>query len=307
MSILPSRTFFWLMLVPSLWLLIFPGRTAVISTIAYDLALVSLLVFDGVLSIHPKTISIRRIPIKSLSLGSWNRIGWNIRNGSSRTLKMVLTEDLPEEFERESDEVFATIEGKSRAEVTYPIRPTSRGLFKLGDIHIRYRSTIGLFNRQIKIPCEDEVKIYPSVKNVSHFELATHHRRLAQLGIVSSRMLGKGNLFESLREYVPGDDLGDVAWKSTAKRGKMLIRNYETDRSQNILILLDCGRLMTPKVGSLSKLDYAINATLLLTWVAMKQTDNIAIVAFSDRIESYVPLTKGRLALSKLNEALYRL
>ena len=305
--ILPTRNFFLLLLLPSLWLLFFPGRTALIATVAYDLALVALLGFDYAMSAKPNEIVVRRAAIRSLSLGTSNRIGLLIRNRASHPIQIDITDDLPEEFERGNETISTTIEKRSHAEATYLVRPTQRGLFEMGDLHIRYLSVLGLFRRQMRISARDSVKIYPNFKNVSHYELAAHHRRLNQIGILSSRMLGKGSQFESLREYVPGDDLGDVAWKATAKRGKMLIRNYETDRSQNILILLDCGRLMTPKLGALQRLDYAINATLLLTWVAMKQTDNIAMVAFSDQIESYVPLTKGRLALTKMNEALYRL
>ena len=114
-------------------------------------------------------------------------------------------------------------------------------------------------------------------------------------------------MFESLRDYVPGDDPADVAWKATARHGRLMTRNFETERSQNMLIVLDCGRLMLPQVDQLSRLDHAINASLLLSYVAMKQGDYIGLVAFSDRIESYVPPVKGRAALARMNEALYRL
>ena len=143
-------------------------------------------------------------------------------------------------------------------------------------------------------------------------------------------------MFESLRDYVPGDDLADAAWKATARHGRLIMRNYETERSQNVLVMLDCGRLMVPQVDrekgdsphlceapfgpsrqmgtvplfpqdQLSRLDCAINATLLLSYVAMKQGDYIGLVGFSDRIEAYVPPVKGRAAMARMNEALYRL
>ena len=121
------------------------------------------------------------------------------------------------------------------------------------------------------------------------------------------RLRGRGSMFESLREYVRGDDLADVAWKASARHGRLITRNYETERSQNVLVVLDCGRLMVPQVDELSRLDCAINASLLLSYVAMKQGDYIGLVAFSDRIEAYVPPVKGRAALCRMNEALYRL
>src|SRR5207244_4085979 len=118
---------------------------------------------------------------------------------------------------------------------------------------------------------------------------------------------GKGNMFESLRDYVVGDDPADIAWKATARRGRMTIRNFETERSQNVLLVLDCGRLMTTQVENMSRLDYCINACLLLTYVAMKQGDYIGLVAFSDKVERYVPPLRGRGALGRMNEALYTL
>ena len=120
-------------------------------------------------------------------------------------------------------------------------------------------------------------------------------------------MRGRGSMFESLRDYVPGDDPVDVAWKATARHDRLITRNYESERSQNVLVMLDCGRLMVPQVDRLSRLDYGINATLLLSYVAMKQGDYIGLLAFSDQLETYIPPVKGRAALGRMNEALYRL
>jgi len=127
------------------------------------------------------------------------------------------------------------------------------------------------------------------------------------LGLTACRDRGHGGLYESLRDYVEGDDPSDIAWKATARRGRLITRNYEADRSQNVLVLLDCGRLMAAEIGRMPRLDYAINASLLLAYAAMKQGDQVGLVAFSDRIESYVPPVKGRTALPRVTEALYRL
>jgi uncharacterized protein (DUF58 family) len=191
--------------------------------------------------------------------------------------------------------------------LTYRLRPTKRGLYEIGDMHLRYRTLLGLLLRRQRFSTRTLVKVYPNVANLGRYELAARAHRLSELGLVAIRQRGEGGIFESLRDYVPGDDPADIAWKATARRGRLITRNYESDRSQNVVIVLDCGRLMTTEVGDLSRLDCAINATLLLTYVAMKQGDYIGLVAFRDRIESYVPPTRGRAALTQMNEALYRL
>ena len=104
------------------------------------------------------------------------------------------------------------------------------------------------------------MKVYPNVANLARYELAVQRHRTAEIGLLPVRLRGRGSMFESLRDYVPGDDLADVAWKATARHGRLITRNYETERSQNVLVMLDCGRLMVPQVDQLSRLDCAINA-----------------------------------------------
>ena len=143
--------------------------------------------------------------------------------------------------------------------------------------------------------------------NLARYEFAARHHRRAEIGLIPAAMRGRGSMFESLRDYVPGDDPVDVAWKATARHDRLITRNYESERSQNVLVMLDCGRLMVPQVDRLSRLDYGINATLLLSYVAMKQGDYIGLLAFSDQLETYIPPVKGRAALGRMNKALYRL
>jgi uncharacterized protein (DUF58 family) len=137
------------------------------------------------------------------------------------------------------------------------------------------------------------VKVYPNIQNVARYELAARKHRLAELGMVPVRQLGQGSVFESLREYVPGDDPSRIAWKATARRGRLITRNYEAERSQNVLLVIDCGRLMTTEINGLTRLDYAINASILLAHVAKRQGDYIGLLAFSDRIETYLPPIKA--------------
>ena len=218
-----------------------------------------------------------------------NQVGWEIRNLARWPVPFELTEDLPESIQGETPRVAATILPRASAEVHYGVRPTRRGLYEFGDIFLRWRTQLGLLVRQKRIRARDAVKVYPNVASLARYELAAQRHRRSEIGLMPVRLRGRGAMFESLREYVPGDDPGDVAWKASARHGRLITRNYETERSQNVLVVLDCGRLMVPPVDELSRLDCAINASLLLSYVAMKQGDHIGLVAFSDRIEAYVP------------------
>ena len=298
--ILPTHKLIYFLIVPVALLLVLRSQTIVALTVAYDLGLLALALVDLLISPRPRQLALERHMPRHLSLGAQNKIGWEIRNLSRFTVSFEVTDDVPEGIERDMPLVGGEILAQSRAELRYLVRPTRRGLYEFGDMHLRYRTVLGLLTRQRRYRAKNPVKVYPNVASLARYELAVHRHRLSELGLTAARQRGKGLMFESLRDYVPGDDLSDIAWKATARRGRVITRNFETDRSQNVLLVIDCGRLMTTQIDNLSRLDYAINASLLLTYVAMKQGDYIGMVAFSDRVESYVPPLKGQGALARM-------
>jgi uncharacterized protein (DUF58 family) len=304
---LPTRKLLIWLLLPTAALLVFPGPRTAAVVLGYDVALAGVALLSILASPRPRQIEVRRALPEHLSLGAENRIGWDVRNLAATPLRFELTDDVPPSIERQTPAVSGTLLPRASAEVRYAVTPTRRGLYELGDIFLRWQMQLGLVVRQRRIRARDRVKVYPNVSSLARYELAAQRHRMAEIGLSPVRLRGRGSMFESLRDYVRGDDLADVAWKATARHGQLMIRNYETERSQNVLVVLDCGRLMVPEVDRLSRLDCAINATLLLTYVAMKQGDYIGLVAFSDRVEAYVPPVKGRAAILRMNEALYRL
>lgn len=306
--ILPTRKLVLLLLAPAAVLMVFPSTALAMAVAGYDIGLLAVALLDLSISARPGQLDVQRRLPEHLSLGADNRVGWEVHNASAQDLELHLTEDLPQEIESGDLPITARLLAEARATLHHTVRPHQRGQHRFGDIHLRYRTRLGLLRRQRRIRTDDAVKVYPNAAALARYELAAQRRRLGDLGLISTRQLGRGGVFESLREYVPGDDLADVAWKTTAKRGHLITRNFEADRSQNILLVLDCGRLMTSQMAEgLTRLDHAINACLLLTHVAVKQGDYVGLVAFSDRIESYMPLRKGRAALGRMNESLYRL
>ena len=304
---LPTPKLLILLALPLPGLVLFPSQAVLASAAGYDVVLLLVAGLTVLVSAGPRQLAIERRVPEHLSLGAVNQVGWQIRNGSGMTLRFEVTEDVPESLSKETPRVAAAILPRATAELHYDIRPTRRGLYEFGDIFFRWRLQLGLLVRQVRIKTRLAVKVYPNVASLARYELAAMRHRTTEVGLAPAKLRGRGSMFESLRDYVAGDDPADAAWKATARHGRLMIRNFETERSQNILVVLDCGRLMVPMVDELSRLDHAINASLLLSYVAMKQGDSIGLVAFSDRVESYVPPIKGKAALARMNEALYRL
>jgi len=305
--LLPTRKLVLLALLPAVALLAWPTHTLVVVTAAYDLVLMLVVLLDLRASTNASQLTItRRLP-DHLSLNADNHVGWELHNASDQIVRFSITDDVPDSMRAHGLPVRGRIREQSRAELLYTVRPTRRGLYEFGHVTMRWETQLGLVQRQHRFAAGESAKVYPNVANLRRYEMAAQRNRLAQLGMVAMKHRGAGSIFESLREYVPGDDPTDIAWKASARRNRLITRNFEADRSQNVLAVIDCGRLMCTEIDGLTRLDYAINTTILLSYVAVKQGDYIGMLAFSNDIQSYVPPISGYRAVSRMNEALYTL
>lgn len=305
--IVPSRRLLTLLFAPVVLLLVFPNQPALAFVLVYDIVLIALVLTDAAMAPRVAQLVVSREMATRLSMGAENRVGWQLRNLSPHPIHFELLDDLPATFAASPAVVRGVISAQSHTSVFYQVRPTRRGLHRVGDVHLRFRSLLGLLVKQARFTLATEVRVYPNVLGLARHELAARKHRLAELGLTPKALRGEGKDFESLRDYVPGDNPIDIAWKATARRGRIITRNYQAERSQNVLVVLDCGRLMTTEVAGITRLDHAINAALLLSYVTVKQGDYIGLLAFSNDVETYLPPVRGRAALGRMNEALYRL
>lgn len=191
--------------------------------------------------------------------------------------------------------------------LTYVVYPPRRGDYHFGDIHLRWASVLGLLRKQATMPAAEAVKVYPNLADVKKYDLLLRQNRLWELGLRNARIFGSGTEFERLRDYLPDDEYRRINWKATARRAKPISVEYETERSQHIMVLLDVGRMMRSPVGDVAKLDYAINAILLLAYVAAQKGDKIGLLAFADRVQLWVEPRSGKQQFHRLLEQLYRL
>jgi len=149
------------------------------------------------------------------------------------------------------------------------------------------------------------VRVYPNLRAIRRYEVVAHRGAMLEAGRRRQRAFGRGTEFERLRDYLPDDDVRRVAWKATARRRQPVVVEYESERSQNLVVLLDCGRLMGTPIGQLRKLDYAVDAAVLLAYVATRLGDRVGLVAFADRVTYYAPPARGRGQFNTLLDTLY--
>jgi uncharacterized protein (DUF58 family) len=282
--------------------------SALYITLVYDLALVGAALFDYLLSEKPDAFRVEREMEERFAMGAENEVTIKLTNRSRRRVTFIVKDDYPAQMELMSPrEAQLTIPaGRSRA-WTYSLLPTARGKYDFGDTIVRVRAPLGLLWRQIPYDNKTDVKVYPDIREARKHEIYAHRNRRPDPGLRRMRVRGHGREFESLREFVIGDEIRHISWAATARRGKLITRQYTIERSQNIVVLLDTGRLMTARIGRLTKLDHAVNATLSIAYVAAAGGDNVGMVAFSRRVVSYLPPRRGHDQINRLMEALYSL
>jgi uncharacterized protein (DUF58 family) len=188
----------------------------------------------------------------------------------------------------------------------YHLHPDRRGDYRFGDAFLRARMPLGLVVRQFRYRLSGPVHVYPNLLAIRRYDLLASRSRLHELGLRRSRMLGQGTEFERLREYQPDDEYRRINWKATARRHQPMTVAYETERSQNLMLLIDTGRLMSTPAGALDKLDHAVNAALLLAYVAIKLGDRVGLLVFADTVRQYIPPGRGQPQFHLILDSLYK-
>lgn len=209
-----------------------------------------------------------------------------------------------------------TLLPRESASLIYHVRPLQRGDFDFGHVNLRWSSPLRLYTRQAVIPAAQKVKVYPNIYEIRRYELLVRRDQLAEMGLHNVRLREEGTVFESLRDYTPDDPYRSINWKATARRGKPISTDYEPERNQRIVILLDVGRMMrsairaqdeTGAMWNMAKVDFVLNSVLLLSYVASRKGDQVGLLVFADQIKHYLPPESGSAHFHKLLETMYAL
>lgn len=266
-----------------------------------------LIALDHLHSRRQVNLEVERETDGKLSLGAENLVTVRVRNRLPFALSLTVKDDPPPDFVTPARSFPLRLSSYGHGSVSYHTRPVARGGYDFGNIHVRGRSRLGLSFWQRSYPAAQEVAVYPNLLEVRRYQLLARQDRLRQAGFRQVRRLGQGTDFESLREYTPDDGFRSIDWKATVRRHRPISRQYEVERSQTMVLMLDAGRMMSAQIGELSRLDYALNAALMLAHVAAEHDDAIGLIAFAEEVKAFVPPRKGRRQVGLISEALYDL
>ena len=173
----------------------------------------------------------------------------------------------------------------------------------LREVYVQVRSRLGFWVRYLTYPAETAIHVYPDMKQLAEYAILARTNRLSLMGVRRTRRVGQDNEFERLRDYTPDDNYKHIDWRSTARRSKLTVKDFQANQSQRIVFLVDCGRMMTNEAAGMSLLDHALNCMLMLSYVALKQGDSVGLVCFSDEIHRFVPPRGGMRQMNQLLHA----
>jgi uncharacterized protein (DUF58 family) len=250
---------------------------------------------------------VRRVAEPQLSVGAPNHVAIAVRNPFARPVRLRVRDDVPASFRVDRRGASIEIPAGGDASVAYVARPRYRGSFRFGDIHVRAIGPLDLVERQSVARAAAPANVYPDLREIRRYDITTRRGLAYDAGQRRARIPGAGSVFERLREYEPDDDPRSISWTATARRGRPISVEYETERQQRILVVLDAGRTMASTLGELTKLDHAVNTALMLSYVATAKGDEVGILGYSDEIRSFLPARRGRRQFLRVTEALRRL
>lgn len=246
-----------------------------------------------------------RITPEKLSNGDENPITVSIRNFYTFPIGVKIIDEIPEQFQVRNFEIKRKIKASSQDDIQYYLRPTERGEYLFGSLNIYAISPLKLVSRRFSFNKNQMVPTYPSYIQLRKYDLMAFSNNLFQYGVKKIRRIGHTMEFEQIKEYVQGDDIRTLNWKATAKRNSLMVNQFQDEKSQSIYMAIDKGRVMKMPFNGLSLLDYAINATLVLSNVILKKQDKAGMFTFSKKIDNRVVAEKRSSQMQKILESLY--
>jgi len=275
----------------------------VVSDIAWIVAL--LVDFFRVTTIDLATFPVTREAPPAFSVGRPLPVTYRWGNPASRTLVLRVREEIPAPFvPRHDRERSLHLPPGGEVQEQLILAPARRGKGIAGRLHLRLLAPWGLAWRQGVRELPWAVTVYPNLRMAALRALPAQTQRRREAGFRNLRRLGEGRSFESLKEWAPGEETRSIDWKATARRGKLMVRQYEDERRQQVMMVIDAGRLLTAEIDGRPRLEAAIDAALELAHSAVQHDDNVGLLVFADTIMHFVPPARGRRALRQILDAL---
>lgn len=297
MPLLPTRR---LALLIAMAAAAFLAGTAV--ALAVDAVILLAVIAEAVLLYRAPLPDVERQVPARIALGDRAAVSVGLHNTAAAPRRIAWTDDAGPGLQRVGAAVLEVeLPPRSRTLQEYELRGTDRGMTHVGDVHLRVAGRLGLLWRQARVRRRDAVTVQPGLRELHRQRLLALRQRTGA-GSRRTRDIGEGREFERLREYVRGDDPRRIDWKATARRGGLIVKEYEAERSQSIVLAVDAGRLMTERFGERERLDHALAAALVLADTAAVRGDATGVLLFADRVQAFLP--PARQPLSRVADVL---
>ncbi len=276
---------------------------------AFDALLIVMAIVDYFISRKlPEDFKITRIFGRRFAIGDANQVHLKVENGTTRSINLKLKDEYPPEMNLDGKrEAEFKVAAQTSADFFYVLTPPKRGSYKFGQTAVRYLSKLGLIWCQTDLGEAQAVKVYPNMRRAREMELKALGAQSFLAIQRKSVRRGEGREFESMRDYVRGDELRHISWTATARRSKLITRQYQIERDQTIIIALDAGRLMTGRIGDETKFDTAIHASLAMMSACARAGDNCGLLVFGRKVRKFLPPKKGVEHIDAVLEALHDL
>jgi len=280
------------------------GAAAKLSLLALSALFVTdiLLLFASKNSVHAN-----RIVPKKLSNGDENTIRIKVINNYNFEIRVGIIDELPHQFQIRDFNISITLDAGEERLLTYQLRPTERGDYEFGSVNVFATTRLGLAKRKHSFGSTHSVPVYPSFIQMRKFELYAISNRLTEIGVKKVRRIGHTLEFDQIKNYVPGDDVRSINWKATARANKLMVNQYQDERSQPVINVIDMGRVMKMPFDGLHLLDYAINTSLVISNIALLKHDRAGLVTFSNNDTMVVKPEQKRTHIQKIQETLYNI
>ena len=250
-------------------------------------------------------LSGERIVSERFSNGDNNKVLIQFHNNFPFPITAGVIDELPVQFQERNWMRKIKIGSNSRHDLEYSLKPLTRGEYVFGNINVYVNSPLRLVKRRFTFQQEEMVKVYPSYQQMRRFQLLAVSNRLQEAGVKRIRRIGHSLEFEQIKEYVRGDDYRTINWKATARKNGLMVNNYTDERSQQIYCIINKGRVMKMPFQGMYLLDYAINASLVLSSVAMARQDKAGLITFAENLDAFLQADKKPTQINLILETLY--
>ncbi|QOI96436.1 MAG: DUF58 domain-containing protein [Flammeovirgaceae bacterium] len=270
------------------------------------LVFTALILTDVLLLFSPKRgLHGYRFTPDRLSNGDENEIRIYLENFYPFTASLEVIDEIPHQFQKRDVSFQLALASRSNKTITYLLRPVKRGEYSFGAVNGFVSSPLKLVKRRFRFSADALVPVYPSYIQMRKYELMAISNRLTEVGVKKIRRIGHNMEFELIKEYVAGDDVRTLNWKATARRTHLMVNHYQDERSQQVYSLIDKGRVMQMPFNGMSLLDYAINACLVISNIAIRKSDKAGLITFQNDINTTLPASRSNRQMAQIQEVLY--